>query len=99
MLHRKVLEQRDSVYEKISQYLQLKSVIQSLQVPFLFQCCWSLETKMRPQLSLEEEHSFISPTEGLLVLNEADTTGGHPSLIHGCLLKGLCDGTFTLVCL
>lgn len=52
---------------------------------------------MRPQLSLEEEHSFISPTEGLLVLNEADTTGGHPSLIHGCLLKGLCDGTFTLV--
>lgn len=29
---RKVLEQRDSVYEKISQYLQLKSTIQSLQV-------------------------------------------------------------------
>lgn len=32
---RKVLEQRDSVYEKISQYLQLKNTIQSLQVhPF-----------------------------------------------------------------
>ncbi|KAM3618659.1 uncharacterized protein V6R79_023197 [Siganus canaliculatus] len=29
----KVLEQRDSVYEKISQYLQLKNTIQSLQVP------------------------------------------------------------------
>ncbi|XP_024859106.1 protein UXT isoform X1 [Kryptolebias marmoratus] len=29
----KVLEQRDQVYEKISQYLQLKNTIQSLQVP------------------------------------------------------------------
>lgn len=29
---RQVLEQRDSVYEKISQYLQLRSIIQSLQV-------------------------------------------------------------------
>lgn len=29
---RKVLEQRDAVYEKISQYLQLKNTIQSLQV-------------------------------------------------------------------
>ncbi|MED6234242.1 hypothetical protein ATANTOWER_025222 [Ataeniobius toweri] len=28
---RKVLEQRDQVYEKISQYLQLKNTIQSLQ--------------------------------------------------------------------
>ncbi|XP_042371970.1 protein UXT, partial [Plectropomus leopardus] len=28
---RKILEQRDSVYEKISQYLQLKNTIQSLQ--------------------------------------------------------------------
>ncbi|KAF3861052.1 hypothetical protein F7725_001307 [Dissostichus mawsoni] len=28
----KVLEQRDTVYEKISQYLQLKNTIQSLQV-------------------------------------------------------------------
>ncbi|TDG95828.1 hypothetical protein EPR50_G00244860 [Perca flavescens] len=27
----KVMEQRDSVYEKISQYLQLKNTIQSLQ--------------------------------------------------------------------
>ncbi|CAF89547.1 unnamed protein product [Tetraodon nigroviridis] len=27
----KVLEQRDSVYEKISEYLQLKSIVQSLQ--------------------------------------------------------------------
>lgn len=32
VFHRKVLEQRDSVYEKISQYLQLRSIIQSLQV-------------------------------------------------------------------
>lgn len=32
--HRKVLEQRDSVYEKISQYLQLRSIIQSVQVLF-----------------------------------------------------------------
>uniref|UniRef100_A0A8C6TBL9 Ubiquitously-expressed, prefoldin-like chaperone n=1 Tax=Neogobius melanostomus TaxID=47308 RepID=A0A8C6TBL9_9GOBI len=29
-LHRKVLDQRDSVYEKISQYLQLKNTLQSL---------------------------------------------------------------------
>lgn len=32
MFCRKVLEQRDLVYEKISQYLQLKNTIQSLQV-------------------------------------------------------------------
>ncbi|XP_045912317.1 protein UXT-like isoform X2 [Micropterus dolomieu] len=31
MFLRKVLDQRDSVYEKISQYLQLKNTIQSLQ--------------------------------------------------------------------
>lgn len=30
--YRKVLEQRDAVYEKTSQYLQLKNTIQSLQV-------------------------------------------------------------------
>lgn len=42
MFRRKVLEQRDCVYEKISQYLQLKSIIQSLQVLFLLRCCWSL---------------------------------------------------------
>lgn len=29
---RKVLEQRDAVYEKIAQYLQLKNTIQSIQV-------------------------------------------------------------------
>lgn len=32
MFCRKVLEQRDSVYEKISQYLLLKNTIQSLKV-------------------------------------------------------------------
>lgn len=32
LFDRKVLEQRDQVYEKISQYLQLKNTIQSLQV-------------------------------------------------------------------
>lgn len=31
---RKVLEQRDAVYEKIAQYLQLKNTIQSIQVVF-----------------------------------------------------------------
>lgn len=59
--HRKVLEQRDSVYEKISQYLQLKSIIQSLQVLFLLQSCQSLETEIRPWCSLEGEEAFIGP--------------------------------------
>lgn len=31
-LHRKVLEQRDEIYEKIAQYLQLKNIIERLQV-------------------------------------------------------------------
>uniref|UniRef100_A0A3Q3FZK2 Uncharacterized protein n=1 Tax=Labrus bergylta TaxID=56723 RepID=A0A3Q3FZK2_9LABR len=37
----KVLEQRDSVYEKISQYLQLKNTIQTLQLLyFTCVCVW-----------------------------------------------------------
>ncbi len=32
---RKILDQRDSVYEKIAQYLQLKNTIKSIQVFYL----------------------------------------------------------------
>uniref|UniRef100_A0A3Q4GSG3 Uncharacterized protein n=1 Tax=Neolamprologus brichardi TaxID=32507 RepID=A0A3Q4GSG3_NEOBR len=40
----KVVEQRDQVYEKISQYLQLKNTIQSLQVNAHKMYCVILKT-------------------------------------------------------
>lgn len=58
LLLRKVLEQREAVYEKISQYLQLKNTIQSLQV-FFSSCATSPPLAFRSETIITHPLYFV----------------------------------------